>query len=827
MSPSIPNSIFNDLMPDDSETAPSLDYLQRQFAANLLYLQGQLPTTATPQELYQALAYTIRQFLMPSWVKTTQTYSQNQVKQVCYFSTEYSLGSHLANHLVNYNLWEPLKQALEAFNLNLQELIDQEIEPSLGYGNVAQLPVDQLDSLSTLNLPAIAYGIRYEFGSFDQEIHHGWQVEKIDKWLRYGNPWEILRPEATVEVQLGGYTEAYYDQQERYRVRWISQRRIKGVPYDTPISGYQSHTVNTLRLWKAEPIVSYNSQDFNIGDYYGIVQGKPFVELLTKVLYPHDERIQQKQLRLEQQFFFVSCSLQDMIRNHLATGETLETFDQHYSIQLHDTSSALAIAELMRLFVDEYGLEWEKSWSITRKTFTYLNPTILPEVQEKWAMGLLGSLLPRHLEIIYEINNRFLIGVRNQYPGDFSKLSRLSLIDETGERYVRMTHLACIGSYAINGISLWQTERLKQSIIPDFYELTPEKFRTISSGITPRRWLVLANPRLTELINHKIGNSWIKNFAELHRLESELDQVEFRLAWRNIKQENKRNLASYIQQNCGITVNIDSIFDISIERIQEYKRQHLKILKIITLYNRIRKNPDQDYVPQTFIFAGKTAPGYVMGKLMIKLIHAVGQVINSDPMIGDRLKVVFIPNVNQTLSQHIYPAADVSEHLAMAGKKAGGIAIFKPAFNGALTLGIVDGASQELRHAIGAENFFDFGLSLPEIEVLKAKGYNPWSYYHENESLRESIDQIASGYFSQGDPNLFKTLIDALLYHDEYMVFADYQSYIDCQDKVSQTYRDWETWTRMSILTVARLGRFSADGIVQNYSQNVWHINPI
>ncbi len=481
----------------------------------------------------------------------------------------------------------------------------------------------------------------------------------------------------------------------------------------------------------------------------------------------------------------------------------------------------------MRLFIDEYALEWEKSWSITRQTFTYLNPSLLPEAQEKWSVGLLGSLLPRHLEIIYEINNRLLIGVRSQYPGDFQKLSRLSLIDETGERYVRMTHLACLGSYAINGISLWQTERLKQSIIPDFYELTPEKFRAISSGITPRRWLVLANPRLTELITHKIGNSWIKNFADLQGLESELDRLEFRLAWRNIKQENKRNLASYIQKNCGITVNPDSIFDIQIERIQEYKRQHLNILKIITLYNRIRKNPDGDYVPQTFIFAGKTAPGYVMGKLMIKLINAVGQVINSDPIIGDRLKVVFIPNVNQTLSQHIYPAADVSEHLAMAGKKAGGIAILKPAFNGVLTLGIVDGASEELRNAVGAENFFDFGLGLSDIEVLKAKGYNPWSYYHGNESLREGIDQIASGYFSQGDPNLFKTLIDALLYHDEYMVFADYQSYLDCQDKISQTYRNWEIWTRMSILNVARLGSFSSDPIIQNYSENIWQIHPV
>ncbi|WRH65711.1 MAG: glycogen/starch/alpha-glucan family phosphorylase [Planktothrix sp. GU0601_MAG3] len=516
-----------------------------------------------------------------------------------------------------------------------------------------------------------------------------------------------------------------------------------------------------------------------------------------------------------------------MIRNHLASGENLETFHQHYSIQLHDTASAIAIAELMRLFIDEYALEWEKSWSITRQTFTYLNPSLLPEAQEKWSVGLLGSLLPRHLEIIYEINNRLLIGVRSQYPGDFQKLSRLSLIDETGERYVRMTHLACLGSYAINGISLWQTERLKQSIIPDFYELTPEKFRAISSGITPRRWLVLANPRLTELITHKIGNSWIKNFADLQGLESELDRLEFRLAWRNIKQENKRNLASYIQKNCGITVNPDSIFDIQIERIQEYKRQHLNILKIITLYNRIRKNPDGDYVPQTFIFAGKTAPGYVMGKLMIKLINAVGQVINSDPIIGDRLKVVFIPNVNQTLSQHIYPAADVSEHLAMAGKKAGGIAILKPAFNGVLTLGIVDGASEELRNAVGAENFFDFGLGLSDIEVLKAKGYNPWSYYHGNESLREGIDQIASGYFSQGDPNLFKTLIDALLYHDEYMVFADYQSYLDCQDKISQTYRNWEIWTRMSILNVARLGSFSSDPIIQNYSENIWQIHPV
>ncbi|CAD5979019.1 Glycogen phosphorylase [Planktothrix tepida] len=827
MNPLSPDSIVSDLMAVDPQTTLSLDDLQRKFAANLLYLQGQLPTTATPQELYQALAYTIRQVLMPDWVKTIQQDAQNKVKRVCYFSTEYALGCHLANHLINFNLWEPLQQSLEAFNLKLQDLIDQEIQPSLGYGNVSQLPIDQLDSLSTLNLPAIAYGIRYEFGVFDQEIHQGWQVEKVDKWLRYGNPWEIARPEAMVEVKLGGHTEAYYDEQGRYRVRWISLRRIKGVPYDTPISGYQSHRINTLRLWKAEPIVSLNYQDFNLEDYYGTVQGKPYVELLTKVLYPHDEPIQEKQLRLEQQFFFVSCSLQDMIRHHLATGKTLDTFDQSYTIQLHDTPSAIAIAELMRLLIDEYGLEWEQAWSITRQTFTYVNPTLLPELQEKWPIGLLGSLLPRHLEIIYEINNRFLINIRSQYPGDFSKLAKLSLIDETGERYVRMTHLACVGSYAINGISNWQTERLQQAIIPDFYELSPEKFRTISSGITPRRWLVLANSNLTHLITSKIGNSWIKNLTDLHRLEAELDQPEFRLAWRKIKEENKQQLASYIKLNCGIKVNPDSIFDIQIERIQEYKRQHLNILKIITLYNRIRKNPNGDYVPQTFIFGGKTAPGYVMGKLMIKLIHAVGQVVNSDSIIGDRLKVVFIPNVNITLSQRIYPAADVSEHLAMAGKKAGGLAILKPALNGALTMGIVDGASAELRHAVGEENFFDFGLNLPETEALKAKGYNPWSYYHGNENLRQCIDQIASGYFSQGDPNLFKTLIDALLYHDEYMLFADYQSYMDCQDQVIQTYQNWEKWTRMSILNVARLGRFSSDAIVQTYSENIWHIHPV
>ena len=824
MNPVIPDSILNHLLAVPPQTRLSLEEWQRNFVANLLDLQGQFPTTATPQELYQALAYTVRQVLMPNWVKTIQTHSQNNIKKLCYFSTEYALGCHLGNHLINLNLWEPVKQSLEAFNLKLEDLIEQEIQPSLGYGNVAQIPIDQLDSLSTLNIPAIAYGIRYEFGVFDQEIHQGWQVEKVDKWLRYGNPWEMARREATVEVQLGGHTEAYYDEQGRYRVRWISHRRIKGVPYDTPISGYQSHQINTLRLWKAEPIVSLNYQDFNIGDYYGTVQGKPYVELLTKVLFPHDDPIQEKQLRLEQQFFFVSCSLQDMIRNHLAVRDTLETFHQYYTVQLHDTTSAIAIAELMRLLIDEYGLDWEKAWSITRQTFTYINPTLLPEVQEKWAVGLLGSLLPRHLEIIYEINNRWLINIRSQYLGDFNKLARLSLIDETGERYVRMTHLACVGSYAINGISIWQTEGLKQGIIPDFYELSPEKFKTISSGITPRRWLVLANPNLTQLINYKIGESWIKNLAELQRLEGELEQAEFRLAWRTVKQENKQNLANYIENKCKITVNPDSIFDIQIERIQEYKRQHLNILKIITLYNRIRKNPKGDYVPQTFIFGGKTAPGYVMGKLMIKLIHAVGQVVNSDPIIGDRLKVVFIPNVNLTLSQRIYPAADVSEHLAMAGKKAGGLAILKPAINGALTMGIVDGASEELRQAVGEDNFFDFGLSLSETEELKAKGYNPWSYYHGNENLRECIDQIASGYFSQGDPNLFKTLIDALLYHDEYMVFADYQSYLDCQDLVSRTYRDWEKWTKMSILNVARLGRFSSDTIVQNYCQNIWQI---
>lgn len=810
MSSFIPDSIFNHIIAD-STTALSPERLKQTIAETLFYGKGKLPSTVTPQDLYQAVAYTVRQGLMGNWLKTNQLYQQNHIKTICYFSTEYLFGCQLATHLVNLNLGESIQTVIEAFGVNLADVINQEIEPSLGYSFLGQLPVHDLDALATLNVPAIGYGIRYEFGTFDQEIHHGWQVEVVDKWLRYGNPWEIVRPEASVEVKLGGHTEAYYDQNNRYRVRWIPSRTMKAVPYDIPISGYQSQTVNTLRLWKAEPTISYNSQDFNIGDYYGTVQNKPLAELITKVLYPTDEPTQGKHLRLEQQFFFVSASLQDMIRNHLLAGESLDIFHQRYTVQLHDSQPAIAIAELMRLFVDEQGMEWEQAWSITRQTFSYTNPTLSYDNLEKWGVGFLGSLLPRHLEIIYEINNRFLISIRSQYAGDFGKLARLSLIDEMGERFVRMSHLAVLGSYSVQGISLWQSQQLRESIFPDFYECCPEKFNLKTRGITPRRWLVAANPRLTQLIQQKLGDSWIKNLEELRGLEGEIDNFEFRIAWRQVKQENKRALAAYIEQYFNIKLNPDSLFEVQADRIHESKRQRLNILHLITRYNRLKKNPNLDEVPRTVILCGKAAPGSFMGKLMIKLIHSVAEVINQDQEIGDRLKVVFIPNLNITLKQRLYPVADLSEHLVMAGKEASAIEQLKLSLNGALTIGVREGAIAEIRTAVGAENCFGFGLTLSEVEQLKSKGYNPWSYYHSNEFLREIIDQMASGYFSKGDPNLFKALVDSLLYHDEYMVFADYQSYVDTQDQVSKTYRDWEKWTRMSILNVARLGGFSSD----------------
>ncbi len=812
---------------EDDRTGLDIQTLRRAMADNLFYIQGKFPEIATQNDFYMALAYTVRDRLLQRWLNTVHTYLKSKVKKVCYLSAEFLVGPHLGNNIINLDIFEQVRQAVEESGLNLQELIDTEEEPGLGNGGLGRLAACYLDSLSSLEIPAIGYGIRYEYGIFDQEIRDGWQVEITDKWLQYGNPWEIARPESAVMVNFGGHTEGYTDDQGNYRVRWVPEYVVKGIPYDTPILGYKVNTANTMRLWRSEACESFDFQRFNVGDYYGAVDNKVLSENLSKVLYPNDEPIQGKELRLEQQYFFVSCSLQDMIRMHLVQNPNLDNFHEQWAAQLNDTHPAVGVAELMRLLVDVHHYDWDKAWGITEKTFAYTNHTLLPEALEKWPLSIFGHLLPRILEIIYEINQRFLNRVRIKFPGDEGKINSLSLIDESGDKYVRMANLACVGSQAINGVAALHSELVKETILRDFYQLSPEKFTNVTNGVTPRRWIVLSNPRLTKLISSKIGDNWIKHLDELRQLEAYADDAQFRAAWREVKQAIKQDLANYIAKKVGIKVQPSSLFDIQVKRIHEYKRQHLNALHIITLYNRLKQNPNLDIPPRTFIFGGKAAPGYFMAKRMIKLITAIGDVVNNDPDIGDRLKVVFLPDYNVTFGQRVYPAADLSEQISTAGKEASGTGCMKFSLNGALTIGTLDGANVEIREEVGEENFFLFGLTTPEVQQTKAQGYYPRGYYDSNEELKGVLDLISSGFFSHGDTELFRSVVDNLLYDDPYLLLADYQSYIECQDQVSQAYKDQEKWSRMSILNVARMGKFSSDRSISEYAENIWKANPV
>ena len=812
---------------EDTRTSLCSPAFKRALMDNLCYIQGRLPRVATLNDWYMALAYTVRDRVLQRWMKTMEFYMDKSVKSLSYFSSEFLMGPHLANNVMNLGISDEVRCALDELGLSFDELADKEPEPGLGNGGLGRLAACFLDSLATLECLAVGYGIRYEFGIFEQTIRDGWQVEATDKWLRLGNPWEIGRPELAFDVKFGGHTEYSFDEKGHYIVRWVPGYVVKGVAYDTLITGYRVNTVNLLRLWKAEACESFNFRAFNVGDYYGAVNEKVASENITKVLYPNDEVFQGRQLRLNQQYFFVSCSLQDLIRVHLLRGNPIQKFHELNAIQLNDTHPAIAVAELMRLLVDEHHLDWEKAWDITRNTFAYTNHTLLAEALEKWPVPLLGSLLPRHLEIIYEINRRFLDEVRKTFPADDPHISRLSLIDEYGERYVRMASLACVGSHAVNGVSVLHTRLLKQTVLCDFYALWPEKFTNVTNGVTPRRWVGISNPRLTSLITQQIGDGWIKNMEELKRLEEFADDPGFQEEWRQVKFENKRRLAAIIKERTGVTVDPCSLFDIQVKRFHEYKRQHLNALHIITLYNRMKNNPDIDITPRTFIFGGKAAPGYFRAKLIIKLINALGNIINEDADVRDRIKVVFFPDFNVKNGQMIYPAADLSEQISTAGKEASGTGNMKFSMNGALTIGTLDGANVEIREEVGADNFFLFGLTAEQVHQYKSVGYHPAEYYNSNDDLRGVIDLMASGQFSPGAPELFKTLTDSLLRADEYMLMADYQSYVEAQEKVSNVYRDQEQWTRMSILNVARVGKFSSDRAVREYCDKIWKIKPV
>ncbi|MDD2320348.1 MAG: glycogen/starch/alpha-glucan phosphorylase [Geobacteraceae bacterium] len=815
----------------DIRTGLSPESLSQAFLDNLYYAQGRIPAIATRNDLYMALAYTVRDRLLARWVAGLERYSkyevENDIRAVCYFSAEYLPGPHLGNNLINLGIVAEVREAMEQLGYSLDEIIEQEEEPGLGNGGLGRLASCFMDSLATIGVPAIGYGIRYEFGIFDQDFRDGWQVEITDKWLKLGNPWEMQRPELSREVKLGGHTEHYCDQDGRYRVRWLPAAVVKGIPYDTPILGFQGDTCNTLRLWKAEAIESFDFEDFNVGNYYAAVEEKIKSETITKVLYPNDEPEIGKKLRLIQEYFFVSCSLQDMIRIGELYGTGVEHFDKRFAAQLNDTHPAIAVAELMRLLVDEHDLDWARAWDITRNTFGYTNHTLLPEALEKWPVGIFGQILPRHLEIIYEINRRFLDQVREVFPGDEQRVARLSIIDESGGRYVRMAHLACLGSRAVNGVAELHSQLLTREVLRDFHEMFPDKFHNVTNGVTPRRWMVLVNPRLSALISEAIGDGWIRNLDELRGLENFADDPGFRNEWCRVKRDNKNDLAAFIAKRTDVAVNPDSLFDIQVKRLHEYKRQHLNALHIITQYARLKKNPASDCVPRTFIFAGKAAPGYMMAKLIIKLINSVAGVVNNDPDVNGRLKVVFLPDFNVKNSQLIYPAADLSEQISLAGKEASGTGNMKFSMNGALTIGTLDGANVEIREEVGDENFFLFGLKADEVHDVRRQGYDPQAYYRNSPDLKEAVDLIASGHFSAGDKGLFAPLVDTLLQRDDYLLFADYQSYLHSQDQVSAAFLDEHSWTRKSILNVARMGKFSSDRSIREYCDKIWKVKPV
>ncbi|UFS70659.1 glycogen/starch/alpha-glucan phosphorylase [Geomonas sp. RF6] len=811
----------------DSRRGTSAAELKEGIRDHLYFTQGRTVALASSHDWYMAVAYAVRDRMLDEWIKTMDQLGDRTQKIVSYLSAEFLMGPHLGNNLVNLGIMEPVREAVAQLGQDLDLLLLEEEEPGLGNGGLGRLAACYLDSLATLRIAAIGYGIRYEFGIFDQEIRDGWQVEKSDLWLRMGNPWEICRPEISYTVHMGGHTERVTDGKGRVTVRWVPHQGFRGIAYDTPVAGYRSGMTDLLRLWKSEALEAFDLGAFNVGDYYRAVDEKVRSETVTKVLYPNDGVEAGKKLRLVQQYFFVSCSLQDMIRIHLLRGRSLDTFAESFAIQMNDTHPSIAVAELMRLLVDEHGCEWEAAWEITRKAVAYTNHTLLPEALEKWPLETFAALLPRHLEIIYEINQRFLDEVRSTRQWDDGRIARVSIIDESGGRYVRMAHLACVGSHTINGVAALHSELLKETVLKDFHELFPERFCNVTNGVTPRRWMVLANPGLAELITEKIGEGWVSHPDALRGLEKYSKDPLFQQRWQQVKTANKARLAALIRDRTGIEVDPGSLFDVLVKRIHEYKRQHLKVLHIVTLYNRIKRDPGVHITPRTFIFGGKAAPGYYMAKLIVKLINSVGAMVNSDSDVAGRLKVVFFPDFNVTHGQLVYPAADLSEQISTAGKEASGTGNMKFSLNGALTIGTLDGANIEIREEVGAENFFLFGLDAPQVLSLKSGGYRPYPLYEGNAPLREAIDSIASGVFSGGDRSLFRPLVDHLMGSDDYLLLADYQDYIDCQDRVDAAFADRGRWREMSILNVARMGKFSSDRAIAEYCSQIWHASPV
>lgn len=819
--------IVNDSELSDTVTRHSTEDFQRALIRNLYYRLGTTPQSASLTDSYLAFANTVRNYLIDGYRRTTQTHYAVNPKFVYYLSMEYLLGPQLRQNLLYTGVEEIARKALVESGLALETILPFDPEPGLGNGGLGRLAACYLDSLAALDIPAVGYGLRYEFGIFRQTIVDGWQKEQPDDWLRTGNPWEFPQPDEPVTVGLYGRTEHMTDGYGRRSVRWIPGQTVNGEPYHMLVPGYNTGTVNILRLWRARASESFDFGFFDTGDYARAVEQKVQSENITKVLYPNDNLPAGRELRLKQEYFFAACSLRDIIRRFRFRNDRWDEFPEKVVIQLNDTHPVVAIAELMRILVDEEALGWEHAWSITQRVFGYTCHTLLPEALEVWPVALFAYLLPRHLEIIYEINWRFLEEVRRRFPGDERRIARMSIIQEGAERQVRMAHLATVGSFAVNGVAALHSRLLAEQTLSDFAQLWPEKFQNKTNGVTPRRFMRLSNPKLADLITDAIGEGWLTQLESLARLEPYADDPRFRDAWRAVKQENKAALAHLIRAQLHVDCDPAAMFDVMAKRLHEYKRQHLKVLHIITLYHRIKQNPRIDLVPRVFVFGAKAAPGYRMAKLIIKLINNVAAVVNNDPDVADRLKVAFLPNFNVTLAEQLYPAADLSEQISLAGKEASGTGNMKFALNGALTIGTLDGANVEIRELVGPENFFLFGLTTEEVFALQHRGYRPYDYYAADGDLRAAVDAVARGQFGQGEMQLFQPIVDDLLSNDRFMVLADYRAYIDCQDQVDAAFREPEQWVRKSILNTARSGFFSSDRAIRQYCSDIWKVSPV
>lgn len=800
---------------------------QESLLEHLTYSLAKDAFSATQRDKFDAVVLSVRDQIVEHWIKTQQQYYDVDAKRVYYLSLEFLMGRLLNSYIGNLGLMGHYSQSIDVFGLSYEELLELEWDAGLGNGGLGRLAACFLDSLASLHYPAYGYGIRYEFGIFAQKIKDGYQIETPDNWLRYGNRWEFLRPEVLYPVKFYGRVNPIACGSGRLRMVWADTEEVMAMAYDYPVPGYLNGVVNTLRLWSAKATRDFNLSYFNSGDYMKAMEDKNQTENISKVLYPDDHTTAGKELRLKQQYFFVAATLRDIIRRYRKFHKTYAELPDKVAVQLNDTHPTIAIAELMRILVDEEGLPWDFSWDITRKTFAYTNHTVLPEALETWSEGLFAHLLPRHLQIIQEIDRRFMIDVQAQFPTEPHRAPNITLITGESDRRIHMARLAIVGSHAVNGVSALHSELLKTSVFPDFYAMTPGKFTNVTNGITYRRWLIESNPRLTALITEAIGDHWMEDLSGLQALEPFAEDSEFRRKFREVKLANKEEFAGYLGQTCDHTFRPNFMLDCQVKRMHEYKRQMLNVLHAITIYNRLRENrADETFVPRTILFAGKSAPGYWICKLIIKLIHSIGETVSNNLTVREKLQVLFVPNYSVSLAQHIMPAAELSEQISTAGFEASGTGNMKFTLNGALTIGTLDGANVEIRQEVGDENFFLFGLTAEEV-VMRRSTYRPQELYERDADLRQAINQLLEGHFSPDNPELFHPIVRSLLDVDWFFVLADYASYVACQDRVSATYRDREKWTRMAVLNVARAGFFSSDRAIREYAENIWNAKPV